>query len=207
MPGCDWPAPPRSTRPRSSSPCPMRVQRCSRRDRDHRLGAGSLGWHRHGVPPADTARLPLDARQAARARSRRATRAGAHPAGRHSANGSARPYFPIGSLQGQAGGRAPTDRDDPCRHRVEPTVSEHRSPPDHLLACAVVPLFPLAARLRSEPELLSEALAVLEGSGPAARVVAATRAARKAGDPPRADLAPGTRAPAEDRHPTPRPEL
>jgi len=49
------------------------------------------------------------------------------------------------------------------------------------IACLVTPLFPLAARLRSEPELLDEALAVLEGVGARARVVAATRAARKAG--------------------------
>ncbi len=49
------------------------------------------------------------------------------------------------------------------------------------IACLRVPLFPLAARLRSEPELRSEALAVLEGTGERARVVAATRPARKAG--------------------------
>ena len=48
------------------------------------------------------------------------------------------------------------------------------------LACLSVPLFPLAARLRAEPELAREALAVVEGEGPAARVVAATRAARRA---------------------------
>lgn len=49
------------------------------------------------------------------------------------------------------------------------------------LACLLVPLFPLAARLRSEPELKREALAVVEGNGHAARVVAATRSARRAG--------------------------
>jgi protein ImuB len=49
------------------------------------------------------------------------------------------------------------------------------------LACLAVPLFPLAARLRAEPELAREAVAVVEGQGPAARVVAATRAARRAG--------------------------
>ena len=49
------------------------------------------------------------------------------------------------------------------------------------LACVLVPLFPLAARLRSEPELASQALAVLEGNGNAARVIAATRLARTAG--------------------------
>jgi protein ImuB len=49
------------------------------------------------------------------------------------------------------------------------------------VACIVVPLFPLAARLRSEPELAGEAVAVLEGNGNAARVVAATRPARRAG--------------------------
>jgi protein ImuB len=49
------------------------------------------------------------------------------------------------------------------------------------IACIVLPLFPLAARLRSEPELAREALAVVEGNGNAARVVAATRLARAAG--------------------------
>jgi protein ImuB len=49
------------------------------------------------------------------------------------------------------------------------------------LACMVVPLFPLAARLRCEPELQEEALAILAGNGAAARVVAANRRARRAG--------------------------
>lgn len=44
-----------------------------------------------------------------------------------------------------------------------------------------MPLFPLAARLRSEPELVDEALAVLEGQGERARVTAATRLARRSG--------------------------
>jgi protein ImuB len=52
------------------------------------------------------------------------------------------------------------------------------------VACIVVPLFPLAARLRSEPELTGEAVAVFEGNGNAARVVAATRPARRAGIQP-----------------------
>jgi protein ImuB len=49
------------------------------------------------------------------------------------------------------------------------------------LACILVPLFPLAARLRSEPELKGEAVAVFEGNGSAARVVAASRRAREKG--------------------------
>lgn len=49
------------------------------------------------------------------------------------------------------------------------------------LACILVPLFPLAARLRSEPELTSEAVALLEGNGTAARVAMATRRARRQG--------------------------
>lgn len=56
-------------------------------------------------------------------------------------------------------------------------------PPLRLLALAV-PLFPLAARLRAEPPLRDEALAVTEGNGSAARVVAATRPARAAGVKP-----------------------
>jgi len=49
------------------------------------------------------------------------------------------------------------------------------------LACLFVPLFPLAARLRSEPELVHEAVVIVEGNGNAAHVVAATRRARKGG--------------------------
>jgi len=48
-------------------------------------------------------------------------------------------------------------------------------------ACLFAPLFPLAARLRSEPELKDEALAIFQGNGNAARVVAATRRARQGG--------------------------
>ncbi len=50
-----------------------------------------------------------------------------------------------------------------------------------MLACLHVPLFPLAARLRSEPDLKGEAVAVFEGNGNAARVVAAARRAREKG--------------------------
>lgn len=49
------------------------------------------------------------------------------------------------------------------------------------IACFYVPMFPLAARLRSEPELLQEALAIVEGNGNNAHVVAATRRARSKG--------------------------
>lgn len=49
------------------------------------------------------------------------------------------------------------------------------------LACLYVPMFPLAARLRSEPDLLEQALVVVEGNGNNAHVVAATRRARKKG--------------------------
>ena len=52
------------------------------------------------------------------------------------------------------------------------------------IACIFVPLFPLAARLRSEPELKDEAVAICEGNGSAARIVAATRKARRAGIEP-----------------------
>ncbi len=57
------------------------------------------------------------------------------------------------------------------------------------IACFYVPMFPLAARLRSEPELLNEAVAVVEGSGNAAHVVAATRRARTKGIRPGLSLA------------------
>ena len=47
------------------------------------------------------------------------------------------------------------------------------------LACFLVPLFPLAARLRAEPDLREEALVIVEGNGTHVHVVAATRRARK----------------------------
>ena len=47
------------------------------------------------------------------------------------------------------------------------------------IACFYVPMFPLAARLRSEPDLASEAVVIVDGNGNAAHVVAATRRARK----------------------------
>ncbi|MGH9459045.1 MAG: DNA polymerase Y family protein, partial [Thermoanaerobaculia bacterium] len=49
------------------------------------------------------------------------------------------------------------------------------------LAAIYVPLFPLAARLRSEPELRDEAVVIVEGNGSAAHVVAASRRARRGG--------------------------
>lgn len=52
-------------------------------------------------------------------------------------------------------------------------------PPTQRVLCLVVPLFPLAARLRCEPELLEEAVAIFQGSGSAARLIAATRRARR----------------------------
>lgn len=57
------------------------------------------------------------------------------------------------------------------------------------IGCLHVPLFPLAARLRSEPELVGEALAVTVGDGATARIVAATRRARRAGVRPHQTLA------------------
>ena len=49
------------------------------------------------------------------------------------------------------------------------------------VACLLIPLFPLAARLRSEPDLAGEAVAILAGNGQGARVVAASKPARRAG--------------------------
>ncbi|MEM7352503.1 MAG: DNA polymerase Y family protein [Acidobacteriota bacterium] len=63
---------------------------------------------------------------------------------------------------------------------TEPTSVAPAEAPARIV-CLLTPLFPLAARLRSEPELAQEALAVLAGNGQAARVVAATRLARRAG--------------------------
>jgi protein ImuB len=49
------------------------------------------------------------------------------------------------------------------------------------IAAILVPLFPLAARLRSEPELAQEAVVLVEGNGSSAHVIAATKRARKSG--------------------------
>jgi protein ImuB len=49
------------------------------------------------------------------------------------------------------------------------------------IACLFVPMFPLAARLRSEPDLREEALAIVEGSGSHVHIAAAARRARKMG--------------------------
>jgi protein ImuB len=49
------------------------------------------------------------------------------------------------------------------------------------IACFYVPMFPLAARLRSEPDLLQEALAIIDGNAQNAHVIAATRRARTKG--------------------------
>lgn len=57
------------------------------------------------------------------------------------------------------------------------------------IACIFIPLFPLAARLRSEPELTPEAVALMEGNGTAARVAMATRRARRQGIRPGLTLA------------------
>jgi protein ImuB len=57
------------------------------------------------------------------------------------------------------------------------------------IAALYVPMFPLAARLRSEPELLNEALAIVEGNGTSAHIVAATRRARTKGIGPGMSLA------------------
>ncbi len=49
------------------------------------------------------------------------------------------------------------------------------------IACLFAPLYPLAARLRSEPDLRDEAVAIIEGDGHTARIAAATRRARRTG--------------------------
>jgi protein ImuB len=57
------------------------------------------------------------------------------------------------------------------------------------IACFYVPMFPLAARLRSEPDLLQEALAIIDGNAQNAHVIAATRRARTKGIVPGMSLA------------------
>jgi protein ImuB len=57
------------------------------------------------------------------------------------------------------------------------------------IACLYIPMFPLAARLRSDPELVNEAVAIFEGNGSSAHLVAATRRARTKGIRPGMTLA------------------
>src|SRR5688572_13989656 len=73
------------------------------------------------------------------------------------------------------------------------------------IACLAVPLFPLAARLRSEPDLTREVLVVVEGNGQVAEVAAATRSARDAGIVPGQTL-PQARALCPNLVPRPRDE-
>lgn len=53
--------------------------------------------------------------------------------------------------------------------------------PRSRIACLAVPALPLQAVLRAEPELLGSALAVTQGSGDRAPILAATQAARQSG--------------------------
>ena len=57
------------------------------------------------------------------------------------------------------------------------------------LACLFAPCFPLAARLRAEPELSGQAIVICRGDGTAARVIAASRAAWRFGLRPGMTLA------------------
>lgn len=57
------------------------------------------------------------------------------------------------------------------------------------IACFYVPMFPLAARLRSEPDLLEEAIAIVDGTANSAHIIAATRRARTKGIRPGMSLA------------------
>jgi protein ImuB len=57
------------------------------------------------------------------------------------------------------------------------------------IACFYVPMFPLAARLRSEPDLMPEAVAIVDGNAQNAHIVAATRRARTKGILPGLSLA------------------
>ena len=53
--------------------------------------------------------------------------------------------------------------------------------PRSRIACLAVPALPLQAVLRAEPELLGSALAVTQGTGDRAPILAATQAARQSG--------------------------
>ncbi len=64
-----------------------------------------------------------------------------------------------------------------------------QGPSPERVACLVVPSFPLAARLRSEPGLRREPLVLVDDHGGAPRVVFAGRRAREAGVRPKQTLA------------------
>jgi protein ImuB len=59
------------------------------------------------------------------------------------------------------------------------------------IACLYVPAFPLAAVLRAEPDLHGEPVAITEGSGPRAAIVAVSRAAARHGITPALSVAQG----------------
>ena len=57
------------------------------------------------------------------------------------------------------------------------------------IACLFAPCFPLAARLRAEPELNGKPIVICRGNGTAARVIAVSRAAWRFGLRPNTTLA------------------
>lgn len=77
---------------------------------------------------------------------------------------------------------------------------------DERIICLFVPLFPLAARLRSDPDLRGEAVVVHGDGASANRVIAASRPARAAGIRPGMTL-PQARALLPDLRPLPRDPL
>ena len=91
----------------------------------------------------------------------------------------------IGGRQSGVGSRIVAIVSD-SRH---PTADCHGQSIMTRLACFYVPMFVLAARLRSEPDLLNEAVGIVEGNGSNAHIVAATRRARKKGIQPGLSLA------------------
>jgi len=79
-------------------------------------------------------------------------------------------------------------------------------PASERIACLSIPLFPLAARLRSEPDLRTAAVIIHDDHAAAAHVVAASRRARGAGIQPGMTL-PQARALLPELYPLPRDPL
>lgn len=79
-------------------------------------------------------------------------------------------------------------------------------PAGERIVCLSVPLFPLAARLRSEPDLRGKAVVIHSDAATTSRVIAASRRARDSGIRPGMTL-PQARALLPELHPLPRDPL
>jgi protein ImuB len=84
----------------------------------------------------------------------------------------------------RAGRRRHKLRADSWRLRVFLTTDDRRLITEMPFACIFVPDFPVEALLRAEPDLRSQAVAVLEGKAPLQKIFAANEKGRRAGVSP-----------------------